>query len=93
MKSYAHIFLAVTLTVLFVAGCSPKGNVTSGEQASVVYTCPMHPEVIRENPGTCPKCGMDLVKSNTKGTHNHKGCNMNSGGNHNHSGGGCGMMR
>src|SRR6476661_6874208 len=26
------------------------------------YTCPMHPEVIRENPGKCPVCGMDLVK-------------------------------
>jgi Cu(I)/Ag(I) efflux system membrane fusion protein len=26
------------------------------------YTCPMHPEIIREKPGTCPVCGMDLVK-------------------------------
>ena len=25
------------------------------------YTCPMHPEVIREEPGRCPICGMDLV--------------------------------
>lgn len=25
------------------------------------YTCSMHPEVIRDEPGTCPKCGMDLV--------------------------------
>jgi len=24
------------------------------------YTCPMHPEVIREGPGVCPKCGMAL---------------------------------
>ena len=24
------------------------------------YTCPMHPEVIRDGPGTCPKCGMAL---------------------------------
>src|SRR5712671_4516653 len=22
------------------------------------YTCPMHPEVRREGPGDCPKCGM-----------------------------------
>jgi len=27
------------------------------------YTCPMHPEIKKENPGKCPKCGgMDLVK-------------------------------
>lgn len=26
-----------------------------------MYTCPMHPEVVRDAPGTCPKCGMKLV--------------------------------
>ena len=25
------------------------------------YTCPMHPEVESDQPGECPKCGMDLV--------------------------------
>jgi len=25
------------------------------------YTCPMHPEIIRDQPGACPICGMDLV--------------------------------
>ncbi|KAA9039413.1 heavy metal translocating P-type ATPase [Ginsengibacter hankyongi] len=25
------------------------------------YTCPMHPEIIRNAPGSCPICGMDLV--------------------------------
>src|SRR5262245_51481675 len=25
------------------------------------YTCPMHPEVITDRPGNCPKCGMELV--------------------------------
>ncbi len=25
-----------------------------------VYTCPMHPEVRQDHPGTCPKCGMAL---------------------------------
>ncbi|MBU4264139.1 MAG: heavy metal translocating P-type ATPase [Proteobacteria bacterium] len=24
------------------------------------YTCPMHPEILREGPGACPKCGMAL---------------------------------
>ena len=24
------------------------------------YTCPMHPEVVRDGPGSCPKCGMAL---------------------------------
>ena len=25
------------------------------------WTCPMHPEIIKEEPGACPICGMDLV--------------------------------
>src|SRR5207244_2383507 len=25
------------------------------------YTCPMHPEVVTDHPGNCPKCGMKLV--------------------------------
>src|ERR1043166_9969570 len=25
------------------------------------YTCRMHPEVITDHPGNCPKCGMKLV--------------------------------
>ncbi|MCX6640961.1 MAG: efflux RND transporter periplasmic adaptor subunit [bacterium] len=29
--------------------------------AKEVYTCPMHPEIIRDNPGDCPICGMKLV--------------------------------
>jgi len=29
-------------------------------ESKVRYTCPMHPEVIRYGPGSCPKCGMAL---------------------------------
>jgi Cu+-exporting ATPase len=28
--------------------------------AKTIYTCPMHPEVRQDHPGTCPKCGMAL---------------------------------
>lgn len=31
------------------------------EKKSVQYTCPMHPQIIRDEPGSCPICGMDLV--------------------------------
>ncbi|SDX91041.1 heavy metal-binding domain-containing protein, partial [Allgaiera indica] len=40
-----------------------------------VYTCPMHPEVTSDSPGSCPKCGMDLVPQDKEdaqsGHHGH----------------------
>ena len=29
-------------------------------RAGTIYTCPMHPEIRQNHPGTCPKCGMAL---------------------------------
>lgn len=29
-------------------------------EAGAIYTCPMHPEIQQEGPGSCPKCGMAL---------------------------------
>jgi Cu(I)/Ag(I) efflux system membrane fusion protein len=40
----------------------PK-TIASEEKASATeYFCPMHPSVIREEPGNCPICGMPLSK-------------------------------
>lgn len=41
--------------------------------AVVSYTCTMHPEVVSEKPGKCPKCGMALVekKADTAVGHKH----------------------
>lgn len=44
---------------------NPKGTVAEsihqGEKpAAALYTCPMHPEVRRSQPGSCPLCGMSL---------------------------------
>lgn len=32
------------------------------EKKTAKYTCPMHPEIIRDEPGDCPICGMDLIR-------------------------------
>jgi len=34
-------------------------------QQAQMFTCPMHPEVMKPAPGKCPKCGMDLVPVDT----------------------------
>ncbi len=31
-----------------------------------IYTCPMHPEVRKHEPGKCPGCGMDLIPEKKK---------------------------
>lgn len=44
-------------------------NVRTGKH----YTCTMHPEVVKDKPGKCPKCGMKLVamKKMKKGDMKH----------------------
>ena len=37
---------------------APKTAAAGGK---VTYTCPMHPEIVRDAPGDCPLCGMALV--------------------------------
>ena len=32
------------------------------QSTKTVYTCPMHPQVVKSAPGNCPICGMTLVK-------------------------------
>jgi Cu+-exporting ATPase len=38
-------------------GATPAPAAKPGTQ----YTCPMHPEIVQDGPGSCPKCGMALV--------------------------------
>ncbi|PLA74536.1 copper-translocating P-type ATPase [Hydrogenovibrio sp. SC-1] len=39
---------------------SCQQSVTTSSEMNVVFTCPMHPEIRQNEPGTCPICGMAL---------------------------------
>jgi len=47
------------------------------EKGGTIYTCSMHPEIQQDRPGSCPKCGMRLVKAEAKTDHGaHAGHTM-----------------
>jgi len=65
----------ITITAVFLAlplfiACSKKGDsgasdrqTTKIEQQKDIYTCPMHPQIKKDEPGQCPICGMNLIKA------------------------------
>jgi membrane fusion protein, copper/silver efflux system len=63
MKKLLRI-TSVMLLIVAVA-CNNNKDTHADHKAEVVqevYTCSMHPEIIRDKPGKCPICGMQLVK-------------------------------
>lgn len=45
---------------------SEHGTTDSQGAGQQLFTCQMHPGVIKKMPGKCPKCGMQLVKKQEK---------------------------
>ncbi|KTG16584.1 MULTISPECIES: efflux RND transporter periplasmic adaptor subunit [unclassified Guyparkeria] len=43
-------------------GHDHAASASSGGETVTRWTCPMHPQIIEEEPGSCPICGMDLVE-------------------------------
>jgi len=41
-------------------GMALEQNPAFQEEAKAIYTCPMHPEIRKDQPGYCPICGMAL---------------------------------
>jgi Cu(I)/Ag(I) efflux system membrane fusion protein len=58
----ALAILAVASSVAFFTGCKSMDSSEHGSTHVQQYTCPMHPEVVQDTPGNCPKCGMALVE-------------------------------
>src|SRR5512144_2268535 len=57
---HAHDTAVPTATVHFHATPPVKPDAAEAAPAGSKYTCPMHPEIVRDVPGTCPICGMAL---------------------------------
>jgi len=58
-------------------GCNSDKKANSEGQVQK-YTCPMHPQIVRDAPGNCPICKMDLVPQHTADTHGALDTSLNS---------------
>lgn len=62
IKRLLFIIICLSTFTLITTSCQRAKKKQVKED--VKYTCPMHPQIIEDHPGTCPICGMDLVKVN-----------------------------
>jgi hypothetical protein len=61
-----QILILISAIALGTSGASTQRTDRDHEQEAAKYTCPMHPEVVMDHPGVCPKCGMKLVPMKEK---------------------------
>jgi Cu(I)/Ag(I) efflux system membrane fusion protein len=67
-----YIKYGLALIVISIIGIAiyfyviKSDNHSEMEHQKEVYTCSMHPQIIRDKPGNCPICGMTLVKKITE---------------------------
>lgn len=68
MKKSILCLAGFTMLTLAFTSCKQEAkNENATEQTEMnaenaVYSCPMHPDVKSDQPGSCPQCGMDLEK-------------------------------
>ena len=60
------IKMFLTVTILLATASLANAQSKTDSIVKTVYTCTMHPEVISDKPGKCPKCGMELVAKKVK---------------------------
>jgi Heavy metal binding domain len=64
-KGFVMLSIAAFLMAVSCNRGSSDAQKQSASQVSdtqFYYTCTMHPEVRSDQPGKCPKCGMELVR-------------------------------
>jgi multidrug efflux pump subunit AcrA (membrane-fusion protein) len=55
----AFIFLLIAGGSILLVNSHRRPHQAAGQQQ--LYTCPMHPQIVKDKPGDCPICGMRLV--------------------------------
>ncbi|MBI2892486.1 MAG: efflux RND transporter periplasmic adaptor subunit [Deltaproteobacteria bacterium] len=64
------IILSVAAVAAFTVGkCIVDSAAGPSAESQTVWTCPMHPQIVQNEPGECPICGMDLVPKQREAAH------------------------
>jgi hypothetical protein len=61
---HKQILILIAAAMTCAAINAPANPSPSSSASSQKYICVMHPEVVMDHPGNCPKCGMKLVPLN-----------------------------
>lgn len=62
LKKRQVLILVFASLILFTECRDKKVAGIENAQKKELWTCSMHPQIIRNKPGNCPICGMDLIK-------------------------------
>lgn len=85
MKNYKIYYLPALAAILgfliawFIFKTPNTDNLKSDnttESKTEVWTCSMHPQIRKDEPGDCPICGMDLIPANQNENANSNGFQM-----------------
>jgi hypothetical protein len=55
--------IALAFIGLGLSSCDNAAKESTTNKKRYKYVCTMHPEIGADKPGTCSKCGMDLVEN------------------------------
>ena len=60
--------LLLVFTAASTLACKEQVHEEAHAASETTYTCPMHPQIVQNQPGACPICGMDLVPVSQSGS-------------------------
>jgi Cu(I)/Ag(I) efflux system membrane fusion protein len=66
LRRLPAFLLLAGLLAFGVSACQqtgPEQQNLAHHDSTTYFTCPMHPQIVRDEPGKCPICSMDLVKA------------------------------
>ncbi|HEX2613233.1 MAG TPA: heavy metal-binding domain-containing protein [Fibrobacteria bacterium] len=71
----AFILLSSSIAASVLTGCKKEEQVKGvvPEAKASAYHCPMHPQIVKDAPGSCPICGMTLVPITAPGEEHQAG--------------------